>query len=437
MKLKDDFSNSAVEMFGFGEFSDHFVCLCQDVKREGSGNEHVNLGLPPDVEDLVLARLPISVLYKARPVCKRWNSLLTHPPFLTLRTAIQGPQEASFFPLVLWNDCKATLRISRIGSGLESIGDMEPILPINPNPSSADIRQECATWSWLGYDSARRRWQAMKPFTSPIDVKNVIIGSKGLLCLRGERTLLVVNPMTGAHREVPLKENVVQFVVDTNKNSFKILCAASRKRTKIYDSRTGLWSKRGRPMPNLALEKHIGAYCDGVLYCVAREERSARWGVVKYHVEGGARTWSDLIFFPHHVGEAVVKAKVIHFGGDIFALLEKQISEDDLGPRTKSLALWKLEIASSQWRLAGLMPSTCRQHLVNLDDFDCVALNNRLCILNKCTFKAVACSISVGVVTAWQEFPLDSYFSADAYLTPLVERCIVPFAFEPSLLMTV
>lgn len=394
------------------------------------------LGLPPDLEDLVLARLPISVLYKARPVCKRWYSLLTDPRFLSLRNAIQGPQEASFFPLVFWNDGKATLRISRTGSKLESIGDLEPIYPTNLNPLTADPREavnECATWSWLGYDSPRRRWQAMKSFTTPVDVKSVITGSKGLLCLRGESSLLVLNPMTGAHREVPLKENVVQLVVDTQQNSFKILCAASRKRTKIYDSQTGLWSKRGRPTPNLALEKHIGAYCNGVLYCVAREERSNRWGGVKYHVEG-SRIWSNMIFFPQHMGETVLKAKVIQFGSDIFALLEKEISEDDIGPRTKSLALWKLETATSKWRLAGLMPPASRQYLVNLDDFDCVALNNRLCILNKSTFKAVACLISGGVVTAWQDFPLDSYFSAD---TPLVERCIVQFAFEPSLSVSV
>jgi F-box interacting protein len=393
-------------------------------------SERAMLGLPPDLEDLVLARLPIAVLYKARPVCKRWYSLLTNPPFLSLRNAIQGTQGASFFPLVFWNEGKATLRISRTGSKLETIGDLEPIFPTSANPVAGEA---CATWSWLGYDSARRRWQAMKPFVTPVDVKNVITGSNGLLCLRGESSLLVLNPMTGAQREVPLKEHVVQLVVDTERDSFRILCAASRKRTKIFDSQTGLWSKRGRPAPNLALEKHIGAYCDGVLYCVASEERSGRWGVAQYDVEG-TRTWStSLVFFPQLAGEFVLKAKVIQFSGEIFALLQKEISEDDLGPRTKSLALWKLETASSHFRLAGTMPTSSRHHLVNLDDLDFVALNNRMCILNKSTFKAVACLISAGVVTAWQEFPLDSYFSAD---TPLVERCIVQFAFEPSLMIS-
>ena len=408
----------------------------QVLSQDGSISERAMLGLPPDLEDLVLARAPISVLYKARPVCKRWYSLLTHPPFLSLRSEILGPQEASFFPIVFWNDGKATLRISRTGSKLESIADLEPIYPTAPDPATVDpghAENERATWSWLGYDSSRRRWQTLKPFTTPIDVKNVITGSKGLLCLRSESSFLVLNPMTGAQREVPLKENVVQFVVDTEQKSFKIICAASRKRTKIYDSKTGLWSKRGRPTPNLALEKHIGAYHDGVLYCVAREERSGRWGVVQYHVEG-ARTWSNVVFFPQRAGESVLKAKVFQFGGEIFALIENEISEDDIGPRTKSLTLWKLETASLQWRLAGLMPTASREYLVNLDDLDCVPLNNRLCILNKSTFKAVACFISGGVVTAWQEFPLHSYFSAD---TLLVERCIVQFAFEPSLLVSV
>lgn len=408
-----------------------------DLKRVGS--EGAMLGLPQDLEDLVLARLPISTLYSIRPVCKRWHSLLTHLPFLTLRAEIQGQQDATFFPLVFWNEGKATLRISRTGSRLE-LEDLESIRPSTLNLENAGVHSigsatetESATCSWLGYDSIRRRWQTLKPFTSPIDVKSVVTGSRGLLCLQGERSLLVVNPMTGAQREVPLAENVVQLVVNTEQNSFKILCAASRKRTKVYDSQTGLWTKRGRPTPNLALTKHVGAYCDGVLYCVAREERSGMWGVVKYDVEG-ARTWSDLIFFPSQVGETCVKAKVIEFGDEIFALIEKEVSEDDIGGRTKSLSLWKLERASLQWRLAGVMPMLLRQHLVNLDDFDCVALNNRLCILNKSSFKAVACFIASGIVTAWQEYPLDSYFSAD---TPLVERCIVRFAFEPNLLVSV
>lgn len=404
-----------------------FVVSCaQDLKRETSTPMS---GLPQDLEDRVLARLPTATLYGVRIVCKRWNTLLTNRPFLTIRNEIQGRQEATFFPLVFWNDGKATLKISRTGSRLESIEDLEPIYP---DEASEGGGGSSSTWSWLGYDSARRRWQTMKPFTTPINVKNIITGSKGLLCLRGENSLLVVNPMTGLQREVPLKENVVQLVVDTEQNSFKILCAASRKRTKVYDSQTGLWSKRGRPSPNLALMKHIGAYLDGVLYCVAREERSGLWGVVNYYIDGHARIWSNLISFPLKAGESCVKAKVIEFDNELFALIERE-DEDS----TKSLSLWKLERSSSKlhWRLAGVMPTPLRQHLVNLDDFDCVALNNRLCILNKSTFKAVACFIdSSSVVTSWQEFPLDSYFSAD---TALVERCIVRFAFEPSLLVSV
>lgn len=388
--------------------------------------------LPQDVEDLVLARLPVSALYKARPVCKRWHSLLTDDHFLNLRDKIQGQQEATFFPLVFWHDEKATLKISRTGSRIESIDHLEPIYPVDSTGEAEDQR---VTWSWAGYDSSIRRWQAMKPFTTPIDVKSIITGSKGLLCLRGEDCLLVVNPMTGSRRLVPFQDNIVQLVVNTASNSFKILSAASRKRTKIYDSETRMWCKRGRPAPNLSLAKHNGAYCDGVLYCVAREERSATWGVVKYDVEG-ARTWSPLILFPSQPGERSVKAKVIHYGGEIFALVETESYSEPvhLTPgTTKRLSLWNLERASSKWRLAGTMPAQSLQHLENLIDFDCVALNNRMCILNKSTFKAVVCLLSDCVVTSWQQLSLDSYFSAK---TPLVERCIVQFPLEPSLLVS-
>lgn len=273
----------------------------------------------------------------------------------------------------------------------------------------------------------------MKPFTTAIDVKNIITGSKGLLCLRGENCLLVVNPMTGSQRLVSLQDNIVQLVVNSACNSFQILCAASRKRTKIYDSETRVWCKRGRPAPNLSLAKHTGAYCDGVLYCVARE-RSVHWGVVTYHVDG-ARTWSPLLLFPSVVGETCVKAKVIHYDGEIVALIEKERTySTEPGPGTKSLSLWTLERTSLKWRLAGMMPAPSLHHLENLVDFDCVPLHNRLCILNKSTFKAVVCFLSNGVVTSWQQMPLDSY---DSVTTPVVERCIVQFPFEPSLLVSV
>lgn len=408
------------------------------LKRDSSISERATLGLPKDLEDLILARLSISELSRVRCVCKRWNSLITHPPFLTLRQVIQGPHEATFFPVVFWNDGKPKLRISRTGSKLESIEDLEPIYPTSTSASANSGRDhERATWSWLGYDSSRRKWQTMKPFTTPIHVKNVITSSKGLLCLRGENSLLVLNPMTGSQRELPLKENVVQLVVDAESNSFQLICAASRKRTKVYDSQTGVWTKRGRPLPNLALANHIGAYCDDVLYCVAREERSGMWGVTSYDVKD-TRAWGNISFFPLQTGETCLKAKVIQFGGEIFALVEKENDEDDIGPRTKSLSLWKLERTSLKWRSAGIMPTHSRQHLVNLDDFDCVALKNRICVLNKSTFKAVLCFISDGVVKSWEQFPLDSSMLIFLFDTdkPFVERSIVQFAFEPNLLMS-
>lgn len=344
-----------------------------------------------------------------------------HPPFLKLRDEIWGAQEASYFPLLFW----------RADNGKNSIdGELLETSMELSNPT----RTSCATWSWLGYDSSMSKWQRMKPFTTPAHVKNVIIGSKGLVCLRGEDSLFVVNPMTGGVQEVPMQENIVELVVNEKRNTFKLISAGSRKRTKIYDSETRVWSKRGRPAPNLALSHHTGAFCDGVLYCVAREERTSMLGVTGYAVEG-SRTWSDVCFFPGTMGETCLKAKVMQFQGEVFALLKKEISEDDIGPKTMSLSLWGLDRKSLKWKLAGTMPWALRQHLINLDDFDCVAHNNQISIFNKGTFKAVECRVSSGgVVTSWQELPLDSYSSAGL---PLVERIIVNFGFDPSLLTAV
>lgn len=119
------------------------VLLAQDPERDVS---IPMVGLPQDLEDRVLARLPIATLYRVRTVCKRWNTLLTNRPFLTIRNEIQGRQDATFFPLVLWNDGKATLKISRTGSRLESIEDLEPIYPTEASEGGGG---SSATWSWL------------------------------------------------------------------------------------------------------------------------------------------------------------------------------------------------------------------------------------------------------------------------------------------------
>lgn len=407
--------------------------MYQDLSQDSNSSEHTLVELPEDVEDLVLARLSIPALYKVRPVCKRWHSLLTSLSFLNIRDEIQGEQDASFFPLVFWNDSKPALKKDHAESGLESSVDMEPTLP----EEAAVLKSGCKTavWSWLGYDSSKQTWQAMKPFATPIEVKQVITGSNGLLCLRAQTSLLVVNPMTGTQRQVPFEENIAQLLVDRERNSFKIISVSSKKRTKVYDSQTGEWSKKGRPPPHLSVSKHIGAYRDGILFCVAREERSNQWGVIQYTVQG-ARTWSSLTFFPAQVAETCVKAKVVHFGGEILTLIEQDIStgDADSSSRTKRLALWKLVRATSKWQLAGEVPTEALQHLENLEDFDCVALRNQVCILNKSTFKALVGVMSKGIVTSWQPLPLEPHLPAD---TSVVQRCIVQFAFQPSLLISV
>jgi hypothetical protein len=56
----------------------------------GVGDDDMAAVLPDDLQNLVLARIPLTTLFKVRAVCKRWNSILFHSPFLRLRAGIRS-----------------------------------------------------------------------------------------------------------------------------------------------------------------------------------------------------------------------------------------------------------------------------------------------------------------------------------------------------------
>ncbi|CAK9235093.1 unnamed protein product [Sphagnum troendelagicum] len=377
----------------------------------GVGDDDMAAVLPDDLQNLVLARIPLTTLFKVRAVCKRWNSILFHSPFLRLRAEIRSSlQQDSFFPLLFWRQEE------------EEEEDQGFVLP--------DVDVTRYYWSWMGYDFATEKWQTLKPFSTPLEVNRVVTGSKSLLCLCGEDCLLMCNPFTGACKEIPFKENVMHMVVDSETDTYKLIAAASTKRARIYDSATNLWTRSGRPAPNLALSSQTGAFWNGHLYCIAREECSGRYGVVILDVEG-ARTWSNISFIPKETGENFLEVQVVECGGDIYTIVDKVIDEITL--RQKSISIWKLERESLKWALAGTMPEHLRIDLISVGSLGSVAHDSRICIFEKATFKAVACDMCAGLARSWYPLLLNSHKLPNF----LGRRTLAGIAFEPSLLTSV
>jgi hypothetical protein len=305
----------------------------------GVGDDDMAAVLPDDLQDLVLARIPLITLFKVRAVCKRWNSILFHSPFLRLRAEIRSSlQQDSFFPLLFW-------------------------------------RQE-------------------------------------------------------EEEEEEDQENVMHLVVDSETDTYKLIAAASTKRAWIYDSATNLWTRSGRPAPNLALSSQAGAFWNGHLYCIAWEERSGRYGVVILDVEG-ARTWSNISFIPKETGENFLEVHVVECGGDVYTIVAKVI--DEISLRQSLISIWKLERESLEWALAGTMPEHLRIDYVSFGSLGSVAHDNRICIFDKVMFKAVVCDMCAGLARSWYPWLLNSH----NVLNFPGRRIWADIAFEPSLLTSV
>ncbi|KAH9554023.1 hypothetical protein CY35_08G042900 [Sphagnum magellanicum] len=379
----------------------------------GVGDDDMAAVLPDDLQDLVLARIPLTTLFKVRAVCKRWNSILFHSPFLRLRAEIRSSlQQDSFFPLLFWRQEEE-----------EEEEEDQGIVPPDMNVSRC-------YWSWMGYDFATEKWQTLKPFSTPSEVYRVVTGSKSLLCLCGVNCLLMCNPVTGACKEIPFKENVMHLVEDSETDTYKLIAAASTKRAWIYDSATNLWTRSGRPAPNLALSSEAGAFWNGHLYCIAWEERSGRFGVVILDVEG-ARTWSNISFIPKETGENFLEVHVVECGGDVYTIVAKVI--DEISLRQNLISIWKLERESLEWALAGTMPEHLRIDYVSFGSLGSVAHDNRICIFDKVMFKAVVCDMCAGLARSWYPWLLNSH----NVLNFPGQRTWAGIAFEPSLLTSV
>ena len=168
-------------------------------------------------------------------------------------------------------------------------------------------------WQCAGYDLMSKSWKHLPPFSMlpRLDPKlfkdHSICGAGGIMCANvsssSKHKMIVFNPLTGRWKELPplihpRNPVVMQIVVDSTRQSYKIIVAGSTrqdhehlsKTTEVYDSTTGTWvAAQDMPGPLFALNEHqTGAYRNGILYCIAfLEGEDSKLGVVAFNVEEG------------------------------------------------------------------------------------------------------------------------------------------------------
>ncbi|KAL2607754.1 hypothetical protein R1flu_026327 [Riccia fluitans] len=252
------------------------LVLQQPERGEEEMDPRLWQGLPDELQDRVLACLPVPLLLQLRLVCRRWKEVISSPAFSKLRREMPygGPHflvfeffepesSAAYDPwLQKWYVC-----LSQI-----------------PLPITREITGE-----------------VISPLIS-------VCADGGLLCVVCRRSLcldldsvriLVCNPVTRTYKELPKtwvhtqlaarrqhwNPILVALVVDRGSNSFRVVTAGRRhcshtywsphtcycRLTEVYDSNTDRWEVAGElPWVNNEFSYHsrLHAVCGENLYCV-------------------------------------------------------------------------------------------------------------------------------------------------------------------------
>ncbi|CAN6236595.1 unnamed protein product [Urochloa humidicola] len=300
-------------------------------------------GLPDDLLLEVLARVPPFLLFRLRPVSRRWEAILRDPAFLAAHAAVpsHGP---------------CLLTFSRGGGGA------------HPPP-------HCSVLSI----PLHARYKLPFGFLPPWDLW--LVGSSGgLVCFSGFdgatfRTV-VCNPLTQAWRVLPdmhyNQQRQLVLTVDKSRRSFKVIAASDvygdkTLPTEVYDSKENKWSVH-QMMPAVNLCSSKMAFCDSRLYL----ETLSPLGLMMYKVDAGH--WEHIpAKFPRSLLDGYLVA-----GARTRLFLVGRIG---LYSTLQSMRIWELDHGRTVWVEISRMPPRYFRALLRLsaERFECFGQDNLIC----------------------------------------------------------
>jgi hypothetical protein len=273
------------------------------------------LCLPDDIQSIIFAKLPLANLYKLQTCCRQLRNITHFESFKQARVH-EFPLERSYSPM-FFSVHEDVLEMA--GYDIDS-GEWCPLPSLKCLPSSPDPG-------------------LLKEF--------LVAGAEGLLCINvgkaaasGAPKLIICNPLTQKTRELPAMNFprhpvLMHLIVDTKKNSYKVIVAGSStfgtehlsRKTEVYCSETESWQETGDlPGPDFGLNEYQnGAYSDGVLYCVALSGDTSGKVVLAYHVAKGIwlPKWNCPI--PTFRSNAYfATTQIVGLGGSIFVFSEQE-----------------------------------------------------------------------------------------------------------------
>ncbi|KAF8769204.1 hypothetical protein HU200_006707 [Digitaria exilis] len=304
-------------------------------------------GLPDDLLLEVLARVPPFLLFRLRPVARRWEAILRDPAFLAAHAAVpsHGP-------------CLLTFSRAGIGGG-----------------SQTHSPPHCSVLSV----PLRARYRLPFAFLPPWDLW--LVGSSGgLVCFSGFdgaafRTI-VCNPLTQAWRVLPdmhyNQQRQLVLTVDKTRRSFKLIAAGDvygdkTLPTEVYDSKENKWLVH-QMMPAVNLCSSKMAFCDSRLYL----ETLSPLGLMMYRVDAGQ--WEHIpAKFPRSLLDGYLVA-----GARTRLFLVGRIG---LYSTIHSMRIWELDHGRTVWVEVSRMPPRYFRALLRFsaERFECFGQDNLIC----------------------------------------------------------
>ncbi len=306
--------------------------LC--IKEDESSVSSLLLSLTQDLQSMIYAKLPLQDLYKLRTCCRELYDVIHHDSFKNAAQVV----------------AKSSCDLVRSSSAYYS-------------PMFFSVGHD-GVLEWAGYDVTSSKWSTLPslnrlPSPDPGLLKEFLIaGDDGLLCINVAKVsleaaaapkLVIYNPLTQQIRELPPMNFprhpvLMHVLVDKcRKNSYKVIVAGSSstgtehlsRKTEVYCSETQSWQVSGDlPGPDFGLNEYQnGAYCDGVLYCVAlstddhvmHSSVSGCKVVLAYHVKKGkwlTNWYCPIPSFRSHAYFATTQ--IVALAGSIFVFSEQE-----------------------------------------------------------------------------------------------------------------
>lgn len=298
--------------------------------------------IPCHLWENILARLPISNLFRMLSVCKAWNSMVQSDSFLMAYKRV--PPQDLFFILF------AEYCNRNVVAAYNPIDDKWVIIPISYMQSSCRCSVTCSS------------------------LRRAIVSGGGLLVGENRKGFLVVfNLFTKTHKTLPPmipmdSPYVVAMVVYPERDSeYQILVVSTGDgiTSQVYDSRSNSWKVCGNFDGRFALVGNA-AHLDGFLFCLTHGPDH----LLAFDVDAG--TW-DLV---EVTMPPVVCAHILEHEGSLILVG----GTEELGV-LKKISIWELDESVKQWQKVCSMPD----HLFskfshgNLNYFLTVGLWGKIC----------------------------------------------------------